>query len=201
MGVKKMKSIAMIAMLVLVTALVSGCEEQTLTVPGENQNQVDGDGSQEGDNEGPGDGHDHGDSDYAESHGPDDDEELLEPGLFNGSWRVALPEEDQPLVYFDIFHDQGESTATGNFLMGMAMGEMLDGTPGDLQEVSISGNEVTISWNPTTDAEEMYRLELVRESEDHFSGAFAAERNPQTEEVMMTRRVFQNDDDLDPFEE
>lgn len=201
MGVNKMKSIATTALLAILATLAMGCEEQTLTVPGENQEVADGEGHQDGDGgDGPGD-HQHGDDEYAESHGPDDDEELLEAGLFNGSWRVALPEEDQPLVYFDIFHDQGESSATGNFLMGMAMGEMLDGTPGDLQEVSIDGNSVTIAWNPTTDLEELYQVELSRETDDRFAGNFSAEKNPRTEEVVMTRRQFEDDDDREPFEE
>ena len=43
--------------------------------------------------------------DHDETHGPDDDAVLIDPGFLNGSWRVATAAEDQPLAYFDLFHD------------------------------------------------------------------------------------------------
>lgn len=125
----------------------------------------------------------------------------IDAGLLNGSWRVALEADDQPLVYFDIFNDAGEATADGNFLMGMALGEMLDGEPGELITVEMAGDVVTVAWNPTTDEEEVYYLEATRVDADHFEGTFSAERNPREESLVMTRRVFEDDSDLEPFED
>lgn len=192
----KGKLIALLAMVSLAAGVV-GCDDQRVTV---NSDQ-NGDQESDSDNaDGAGDHH-HGDGDYAESHGPDEDEVLVEPGLFNGSWRVALEADDRPLVYFDLFQDEGEATANGDFLMGMALGEMLDGTPGELMEVVIEGDVITVTWNPTMDIEEIYYVEATKETDDKFVGSFRAEKNPRIDEVIMTRRTFEDDSDREPFED
>lgn len=126
-----------------------------------------------------------------ESHGPDDNEELLDAGLLNGSWRAAMADDDRPIAYFDILHDDGETTATGHFMMGMAPYEHLDETTGDLSDVTIDGNSVEVAWNPTVQLEEMYWVELTRETNDRFTGVLKIEQAPEVEhQVVMERMVF-----------
>ncbi len=197
--------------LALSAAITTGCEESTVTVPGDNQgtNQDNQDPNQDPNqtpdnqnNQNNHHHHNHGhpyDDEYEESHGPDDDEVLTDAGQWQGSWRAARAEDDMPLAYFDVFHDEGESSATGNFMMGLAMGDLLSGTTGDLSDVEI-GSTTTIAWNPTTDDQEMYWVTLTAESDDLFTGTFEAERNPTTFEVTVERRVFDVDDDAEPFE-
>ena len=129
---------------------------------------------------GPGDG-----------HGPDEDEVLIEAGPLQGSWRAAQVEQDRPLAYFTIFHDEGASEADGSFLMGLAMGDGLDGESGQIQSVRLEGDRrLEITWNPTSDSQERYYLTLEPEHEDLYRGTFEAERNPASFEVTLERQVF-----------
>ncbi len=126
----------------------------------------------------------------ADGHGPDEDEVLIEAGSLQGSWRAAQVEQDRPLAYFTIFHDQGASDADGSFLMGLAMGDGLDGESGEIQSVQLHGDRLEITWNPTNDSQELYYLILEPEHEDLYRGTFEAERNPASFEVTLERRVF-----------
>ncbi len=180
----------------LVLAVV-GCDRDDISVEPNDQdnNQSTSPNNNQGDNnDDP--NHQHGennheyDDDYWEAHGPDEDKELLEVGEMQGSWRAAYVEGDVPLAYFDIFHDEGESTAEGSYLMGNARGDFLDGLAGDIDEVSIDGDRVDIYWNPTDDEQEMYLLELTRQDEERFDGEFSAERYPNTHEVELVKRQF-----------
>ncbi|TVR11886.1 MAG: hypothetical protein EA395_06805 [Phormidium sp. GEM2.Bin31] len=124
----------------------------------------------------------------ADGHGPDEDEVLTEAGTLQGSWRAAQVEQDRPLAYFTIFHDQGASDADGSFLMGLAMGDGLDGEAGDIKSVQLEGDRLEITWNPTNDSQELYYLILEPEHEDLYRGTFEAERNPASFEVTLERR-------------
>jgi hypothetical protein len=183
------------AALALCASVATGCDEGTVVVPGENEAN-DQDNQENSHND-----HNHGhpyDDQYAVDHGPDDDEELVEPGVLNGSWRAARAADDAPLAYFDIFHDVGATTGTGNFLMGMAMGELLMGTAGDLADVEFGVESIVIAWNPTTDDEEMYWVTLTVVDEDNFEGTFEAEKNPASFGVTVERRIV--DEESEPFE-
>ncbi|WP_159789593.1 hypothetical protein [Sodalinema gerasimenkoae] len=124
----------------------------------------------------------------ADGHGPDEDEVLTEAGPLQGSWRAAQVEQDRPLAYFTIFHDRGASEADGSFLMGLAMGDGLDGEAGEIKSVQLEGDRLEITWNPTSDSQERYYLTLVQEDADLYRGSFEAERNPASFEVILERR-------------
>lgn len=190
--------------LVVVAGLASaGCKEQSMTIsnatnggedpPAEQENQGNDGQENQGDP-----GEEYGIDD---GHGPDDDMELLEVGLLNGSWRVAVTEGDQPMVYFDIFQDKGETTGSGDYWMGFVLGPDFDGSSGELLDVAIDGDKVEVAWNPTPDDAEMYWVELVRQDDDTFTGQFKAEQRDDVFDVVMERRVFDDEDDRDPYEE
>ncbi len=179
--------LALLAAVSLVVAMGTACQQEVV-VGGGNQG---GDNSEttNKDNQNQNQGEDHPyDDEYFEHHGPDDDQELTDAGSLQGSWRAAFVEGDTPLAYFDIFHDDGESSADGDFLAGPAISDMQDGTTGAIADVTISGAAVVVKWNPTTDDEELYTLELEAQGDDSYSGEFSAQRYPNTHEVSFSRR-------------
>lgn len=202
--------------LLVVAGLASaGCQEQSVTVSNSNNK---GDDPPPAEQEDPGESDDPSPTTPSEpggidddGHGPDDDMELLEVGVLNGSWRVAVSTTDEPMVYFDIFQDKGETTGSGDYWMGFVLGPDFDGSAGELSDVEIDGDKIEIAWNPTVDDEEMYWVELVQQDEDTFVGKFNATKrlaDPQDKEdmkdildVTMARRVFDEDDERDPFED
>lgn len=193
--------VVLIAAGCLVGALSIGCSGETIEVNDgdeSNQNQEENqDPNQEQQHN-----HDHNHEveenhrteEYVESHGPDEVDEdgnemgLIDAGSLQGSWRAAYVDGDVPLGYFDIFHDDGESTASGDFMMGSAMGEMLAGTSGSIESVSLDGDQLEIRWNPTTAADEMYSLILNRSDAETYEGTFQAEMYPEEHEVKLTLR-------------
>lgn len=118
----------------------------------------------------------------------DPDVELGEVGELEGSWRVAYADRIEPFVDFTLYHEEGASTGEGDFVMGSVMGPKLDGEWGRLDSVELDGQELVVTWNPTDDDHELYRVEVAREDEDTYFGTFSAERYPETHEVEMTRR-------------
>lgn len=197
----------LIALVLGLTLATTGCEDSTVTVVNqqdnnqsqnqpENQNQNQEPGNQnQGD---PAHQHPH-DDEYHVDHGPDDDEVLTDAGYLQGSWRAARAEDDMPLAYFDIFHDDGATSASGDFMMGQAMGELLMGTTGSLSDVA-AGSQIIVAWNPTTDDEEMYWVTLTQDNDDLFTGTFEASRHPATFAVTVERRDVDDAVDMDPFE-
>lgn len=131
------------------------------------------------------------DDEYLETHGPDEDQEWHEAGSLQGTWRAAFTDGDVPLAYLDIFHNEGEETAFGDYAAGPAISDMQDGTTGELSAVTVDGDSLVIEYNPTTDEEEMYTLELTRQNGDSFTGEFSAQRYPETHEVSFERQEFE----------
>lgn len=183
------RALAIIALLSLSAGFSVGCDRQSVTVntdeqpddePDADENEPDGEDSEVGP--------DH-------NHGPDDDMVPIETGLLSGSWRVAMAEDDAPVAYFDIFHDQGATEAQGTYWMMDGLSEMLDGESGDLSSVELQGDDLTISFNPTSDLEELYTLELSRDNDDLFTGSMTAVNNPNEYEVTFGRRIFEDDVD------
>ncbi|QDG50222.1 hypothetical protein FIV42_05605 [Persicimonas caeni] len=131
-----------------------------------------------------------------EGHGTSpEEEELVEPGFMNGSWRVATTDQDTPAVYFDTFQDKGDTTVTGQYLMALGIYERLDGESGDIQEGSFDGNTLTLKWNPTNDQEEVLTLQATKTSEDTLEGNVTAKRNVEMDiPVKVTRRLSQGEE-------
>lgn len=124
------------------------------------------------------------------SHGPDESVAEIEAGFFNGTWRVATSDQDTPMVYFDLVQDAGQPVVTGQFLMSIALSEMLDGTAGDLLEASAQGEQLTIRWNPTTDEEESYELTTTAKVDvNTFDATVRSTRGEGNFTVRMTRRL------------
>lgn len=171
----------------LAASFTVGCDGGEVTVNGNDDNQSQNDNDTNNDND-----HNHNDpnhdDDYFEAHGPDDDMELIPAGQLQGSWRAAFVDGDRPLAYFDIFHDEGESTASGDFLQGMVPHEMYDGTSGSLESVTIDGTQVEIDWNPTDADDEMFTVILERDDDDTYHGTFEAAMYRNTYEVEMELR-------------
>jgi hypothetical protein len=124
-----------------------------------------------------------------EGHGTSDDEqELIEPGYMNGSWRAATDDQDTPAVYFDTFQDKGDTEVTGTYLMALGIYERLDGESGDLTEASLSGDTFTVSWNPTNDEGELLTLQATKVDENTMEGSVTAKRNVEMDiPVTLTR--------------
>ncbi len=188
----------LLILLAMIAAMVAaGCDSQTIMVnnsKGNNDNNpiVNNDNNPIVNND-----NNHAHDDH-EGHGVDDDAVLIEPGFLSGSWRVARSEDDKPLVYLEFFHDTGASEATGNFMMGDVISEWLDGQTGDIEASSWQDGKLEVRWNPTTDDEEVYVItETARVSDDLFTGTFHGTRNPDTFEVTIQRRVFEDEDPTD----
>lgn len=184
----------MIACLMVAVAAVGCNKEETITTnDGEQTNQNDNQQHHDNDND-DNDNHQNVHNHYNDdAHGPDDDQELIDAGALQGAWRAAFVEGDEPLAYFDVFHDEGAATASGDFTMGIAMGDMLDGTVGEIDDIAVDGDSVTVEWNPTTQETEMYTLDLHRVDDDTYEGTFGAEQYPETHDAEMTRQQFDDD--------
>lgn len=184
------RALAIIALLSLSAGFSVGCDRQSVTVNTDEQPDDEPDADEnDPDGEDP-----HDDTD--ETHGPDDDVDLVETGLLSGSWRVAMAQDDAPVAYFDIFHDRGATEAQGTYWMMAGLSEMLDGESGDLSSVELQGgDDLTITFNPTSDLEELYTLELSRDNDDLFTGSMTAVNNPNEYEVTFGRRIFEDDVD------
>ncbi len=178
-----------VAIACLAAAIGVGCDSQEIGVDNDSTNDVEENQNQnQNQNQNAGENvHEH-DAEYYEAHGPDDDEVLVDAGSLQGSWRAAFDDGNVPLAYFDIFHDEGESTADGDFLMGIAVSHMQDGTSGSIESVSIDGENVEVRWNPTDAQEEMYILELVRDDDDSYTGTFRGEMYPDEHSASMAIR-------------
>lgn len=183
------RALAILALLSLSVGFSVGCDRQSVTIPGDGQP----------DTEVPDDGSDTGEDPISEDDEKmlDDDMEFIETGILNGSWRVAMAEDDAPVAYFDIFHDEGATEAQGTYWMMSGLSEMLDGATGDLNSVEVQGDEVTITFNPTTDLDELYTLALSRDTNDLFTGAMTAVNNPNEYEITFGRRIFEDDADAE----
>ena len=171
----------------LILAAHTGCDSQELTDNSSEDNQEQNQNqNQNQHNHNQDEIHEH-DADYYEAHGPDDDEVLVDAGSLQGSWRVGFVDGDVPLTYFDIFHDDGETTADGDFMAGIAIADMQDGNTGSIESITIDGENVEIEWNQTDADEELYSLALEREDDDNYTGVFSAAMYPNTHDVTMKR--------------
>lgn len=114
-------------------------------------------------------GHDDTHADIEEPEG------TVEPGAFTGSWRVASADGDTPAVYLDLLHPADEPNLSGDFKMGPAVAERLDGQTGAiLGGVTMEGG-LTVRFNPTTDSEEVYTLQAT--GSDPMTGTITAKKN------------------------
>ncbi|RVU44872.1 hypothetical protein EA187_10065 [Lujinxingia sediminis] len=181
------RALAIIALLSLSAGFSIGCDRQSVTIHSDNQPDTDV----------PDEDPDTGEDPLSEDDEKmmDDDAEHIETGLLSGSWRVAMTEGDAPVAYFDIFHDQGASDAQGTYWMMDGLSEMLDGLSGDLNSVELQGDDLTITFNPTTDLDELYTLTLSRDNDDLFTGSMTAVNNPNEYEITFGRRIFEDDTD------
>ncbi len=182
--------LAMVVAALVAATFTVGCDGEEVTV-GENddhQSNQDDPDNQNDDQEPHNHHHNDHDEEYFEAHGPDDDEELIAAGELQGSWRASFVEGDEPLAYFDVFHDEGESTASGDFTQGLVPHDFYDGTTGSIDSIELDGSELEVSWNPTDDGEEMFTLVLEQDDEETYSGTFEAANYPNTYEAKMTLR-------------
>jgi hypothetical protein len=124
-----------------------------------------------------------------EGHGTSEDEqETIEPGFMNGSWRAATGDQDTPAVYLDTFQDKGDANVTGTYLMALGIYERLDGESGNVAEASFTREEFTVTWNPTNDTEELLTLQATKVDENTLEGHVTAKRNIQMNiPVTLTR--------------
>ena len=128
-----------------------------------------------------------------EGHGTAPGEEQhIDPGFMNGSWRTATTSDDTPVAYFDTFQDKGDPSVTGTFLMGLGVYPRLDGESGDVAQSSFDGTTLTLKWNPTNDSEEMFTLQATKSDDNTMSGTITSARNPDLNvSVTLTRHLAQ----------
>ena len=112
----------------------------------------------------------------------------VEVGAYQGRWSVAYVDGDVPLAHFTVLHDEDATRAEGHFVMGQARGQELSGETGSIDDIQITEDGLKVDWNPTTDTEEMYYLELWRAETNTYRGVFQAERYPDTHEVELQVR-------------
>ncbi len=187
----------LILLAVIATVLAAGCDSQTITLNNAKGNNSENNDNNPVENNANNTTNNNNHTDH-EGHGSDDDAVFIDTGFLSGSWRVARSEDDKPLVYLDFFHDTGASEATGDFMMGDAISEWLDGQTGEVAATSWQDGKLEVRWNPTTDDEEMYIIsETTKVSDDLLTGTFKGTRNPDTFEVTITRRVFEDDEPTD----
>lgn len=116
------------------------------------------------------------------------EEHEVEVGAYQARWRAALVEGDVPLVHFTVLHDEGAARAEGRYVMGLALGDGLDGETGRIDGIRITEDGLEVDWNPTTDTEEMYHLRLRRAETNTYRGVFRARRYPDAHEVELRVR-------------
>lgn len=112
-------------------------------------------------------------------------EQKVEVGAYQGRWRVAYVDGDVPLAHFTVLHDEGAAHAEGHFIMGQARGDRLFGETGRIDDIQITEDGLKIDWNPTTDTDEMYHLELWRTETNTYRGVFQAQIYAETHEVEL----------------
>ena len=178
--------------LIALAASFTACQGSSVTYfDGQtNQDEANGDHDHPAD----GDGHVHtGDE---EGHGPDPDGEMEDFSPITGSWRAARAEDDAPLAYFDLFLYEDDPSGDGTFIMGLAPSEMLDGNRGDITDLKHQSGTLTISWNPTSQDEELYTIEgsLSDPTANELTATFSALQAPFSFEVTLSRMIFDEDD-------
>src|SRR5690554_1969126 len=114
---------------------------------------------------------------------------VVEAGYMNGSWQVSAGEQDEPAVRFDTFQDEGVPEVTGDFTMGFAIYDLLDGESGEIDEASFDGTKLTLYWNPTTDRDEMLTLEATKVDENTLEGTITAKRNEDLTLPVVVKRT------------
>lgn len=119
----------------------------------------------------------------------DDENVVIEAGYMNGSWQVSAGEQDEPAVRFDTFQDEGSPEVTGDYTMGFAIYELLDGETGEIDEASFDGTKLTLYWNPTTDRDETLTLEANKVDENTLEGTITAKRNVELNLPVVVKRV------------
>ncbi|MFW5966142.1 MAG: hypothetical protein ACOCV2_01435 [Persicimonas sp.] len=172
----------------LTATVLIGCDEERVSGIDETAEDEESE-TDEGDEE-ENSSNDHRDE---EGHGVDPDQgedEVVEAGFMNGSWRAGTEEQDRPAVYFDTFHDEGDTEVTGTYLMGNGLVEQFDGESGELESAQFDGERFVVEWNPSADSREMYTLEAERVDEDTLEGRVTAEQNPEIDHsLVLTRRA------------
>lgn len=97
--------------------------------------------------------------------GPDEDAEETKAGWAQGTWRIATTPEDAPIVFIDIFHDEGKPALTGTFIMMPFEG--FDGETGDLLEGSTYDNgSLILKLAPSADPDDVWTISATQQGED-----------------------------------
>lgn len=97
--------------------------------------------------------------------GPDEDAEEAKAGWAQGTWRIATTPADAPIVFIDIFHDEGKPALTGTFIMMPFEG--FDGETGELIEGSTYDNgSLVLKLNPGADPDDVWTISATKQGED-----------------------------------
>lgn len=147
----------------IVLALTSwGCEDSKVVGTDQNkdnQNQSDT-GAGETDDSG---------------HGPDKDAETFAIGVMTGSWRVSNDKDDSMIANFDLFQEEQNPALEGYYTMSMIAGNGADSESGDIMDTStFDGETLTLNWNPTPTADELYTVSATRQDDGTFKGTLSA---------------------------
>lgn len=122
-------------------------------------------------------------------HGPDEDVQLAEAGFMTGSWRVGDAADNALIANFDLIQEEGKTAVEGYYTMGSALYTRLEGKSGDVgPSSSFDGQTLTLKWNPTDVASEMYTVTAEKQDRDTFTGRISAiDYEELDREVVITR--------------
>jgi hypothetical protein len=191
---------ALLALLATFALGLPACDGSKVVRHGPN-NGADGganNGANNGSNNGGNNGANNGTGQLTESgtddagHGPDEDQELIEAGFMTGSWRVGNAEDQALIANFDLIQEAQSASVEGNYTMGNAVYDRLDGVSGEVSaESSFSADTLTLKWNPTDVPNEMYTITAQKVDDDTFTGRLSAIDYVQLDrEVRITRYHF-----------
>ncbi len=120
--------------------------------------------------------------------GQDPDQEVTPLGAFHGAWHVAMTDVDQtPMVLLDINHEKDATEADGRYTAYSGLvGDDYSGQTGELMGVAINGDTVTVTFNPSPNAEEVVTLTGNRAGEGSYTGTIFFESDGSTQPVAIT---------------
>lgn len=131
------------------------------------------------------------------NHGGEEEGPLIEVGGLNGSWRVVSDNPNRDLILaLDLVHDKGETTATGDYLMGPGINVVLDGQTGEISEATFNNGNLVVVFNPTNDAEQVFTLNASVAGENELKGSLTSLNRTVNMSVLVLRKVVGPDEGL-----
>jgi hypothetical protein len=155
-----------VLVIILVMLALSACDKSSANASNNTSNRPNNNPSQN--NNTPNTNNNPGKGDFSDEDpgaGPDEDAEEIKAGWAQGTWRIATVPDDAPIVFIDVFHDEGKPALTGTFIMMPFEG--FDGETGELLEGSTYENgTLTLKLAPSADPNDVWTIQGTKQGED-----------------------------------